>query len=105
MSVVREQPVLPVADSERYGAVKESIHSSFAAGQVAAFLKSLGRKKLRIRDFEAVLNARLLGASTADNYSRLRDSDRAQIRELYLALLEQVAPELRQKFFRLYAYY
>ena len=36
---------------------------------------------------------------------KLDNSDQGQIRELYLASLERVAPELREKFFRLYAYY
>ena len=105
MSTMYEQPVLPVADSRRYDAVKSSIESSFSTGRVAQFLKSLDRLKLRIRDFESVLNAGLLGASTASEYNQLGNSDQGQIREFYLAGLEKVAPELRQRFFRLYSYY
>ncbi len=69
------------------------------------FLKSVERAGLRIRDFEAVLKAGKLGASTAAEYGQLENVDQGQIREFYLASLEKVAPELRQKFFKLYAYY
>jgi len=36
---------------------------------------------------------------------KLGNADQGQIREFYLASLERVTPELRQKFFKLYAYY
>ncbi len=105
MSTTYEQPVLPVADERRFGAVKSSIESEFSTGRVVEFLKSLDRLKLRIRDFETVLNAGLLGASTASDYNQLGHSDQGQIREFYLASLEKVSSELRQRFFRLYSYY
>jgi hypothetical protein len=100
-----EQPVLPIADPQDFGAVKAAIETAFSAGRVAEFLKSLDRLKLRIRDFEVVLKKGAFGPAAAAEYSRLGNSDQGQIRELYLASLEKVAPELRQKFFRLYAYY
>ena len=105
MSTTYEQPALPVADPQAYGVVKSAIESSFSSGKVAGFLKSLERGKLRIRDFETVLRKGALGATTAGEYNRLGNADQGQIRELYLASLERVAPELRQKFFKLYAYY
>ena len=105
MSTTYEQPALPVADPQPYGVVKLAIESSFSSGKVADFLKSLERSKLRIRDFEAVLRKGALGATTAGEYNRLGNADQGQIREFYLASLERVAPELRQKFFKLYAYY
>jgi hypothetical protein len=100
-----EQPVLPVADSQRFDAVKTSVESAFSTGRVLEFLKSLDRLKLRIRDFESVLNAGLIGPSAASDYNQLGNGDQGQIREFYLASLEKVAPHLRQKFFRLYSYY
>jgi len=60
---------------------------------------------MRIRDFETVLAAGALGRDTEAEYRGLGDSDQGQIRELYLATLEKVAPELRAEFFRLYSYY
>ena len=105
MSSMYQQPVLPISDPQTFGAVKSAIESSFASGKVADFLKSLERSKLRIRDFETVLGKGVLGKATTAEYSRLDNSDQGQIRELYLASLERVAPELRDKFFKLYAYY
>jgi len=100
-----EQAVLPIADPETFATVKAAVESSFASGQVARFLKSVDQAKLRVRDFEDVLRKGLLGAATAGEYNRLPNGDQGQIREFYLAKLEKVAPELRQKFFKLYAYY
>ena len=105
MSSMYQQPVLPISDPQTFNAVKSAIEASFASGHVAEFLKSLERSKLRIRDFEDVLGKGNLGANAAAEYSRLGNADQGQIRELYLASLEQVAPELRDKFFKLYAYY
>ena len=105
MSSLYEQPVLPISDPQTFGAVKSAIESSFSSGHVAEFLKSLERSKLRIRDFEDVLGKGHLGPNTAAEYNRLGNADQGQIRELYLASLEHVAPELREKFLKLYAYY
>ena len=105
MSATYQQPVLPISDPQAFGVVKSAIESSFSSNGVADFLKSLERSKLRIRDFETVLGKGVLGEATAAQYSRLDNSDQGQIRELYLASLERVAPELREKFFKLYAYY
>ena len=105
MSTMYQQPVLPISDPQTFNAVKSAIESSFSAGHVAEFLQLLERSKLRIRDFEDVLAKGNLGANTAAEYRRLDNGDQGQIRELYLASLEHVAPELRERFFRLYAYY
>jgi hypothetical protein len=105
LSSMYQQPVLPISDPQTFNAVRGAIEASFSSGRVADFLKSLERSKLRIRDFEEVLGKGILGDNTAAEYSRLGDGDQGQIRELYLARLEQVAPELREKFFKLYAYY
>ena len=100
-----EQAVLPIFDPQTFGAVKTSVASSFEPARVAGFLKSVEQAKLRVRDFESVARKGLLGAAIAGEYSRLTFSDQGQIREFYLSQLERVAPELRQKFFKLYAYY
>jgi len=105
LSSMYQQPVLQISDPQIFGAVRTAIDSHFSSGQVPAFLRSLERSKLRIRDFETVLARGHLGAGTAAEYRKLGNSDQGQIRELYLASLERVAPELRGKFFKLYAYY
>ena len=100
-----EQPVLPIADPQPFHAVHSAIEAAFSSAKVAAFLKSLARQSLRIRDFEAVLARALLGDQTRAEYARLGNADQGQLREFYLASLEHIAPELRHRFFKLYAYY
>jgi len=105
LSALHEQAVIPVADPKGFGAVKSAIETAFSAGKVREFLRSLQRSKLRIRDFETVLAKGALGNNTENEYRQLGDSDQGQIRELYLATLEKVAPDLRAEFFKLYSYY
>ena len=104
-SALYERPPVAIADPGTFGSVREAIQDSFAAGNVDRFLKSLQRAGLRIREFEAVLRSGKLGASVAELYARLTDGDQGQIRELYLAALEKVELPLRDKYFKLYAYY
>jgi hypothetical protein len=47
----------------------------------------------------------LLGAETSAKYAALSDSDRGQIRERYLSMVERVDPAIRAKFLNVYAYY
>jgi hypothetical protein len=101
----QEQPVLPIADPQAFGVVHDAIARAYSASNVANFLRSLERGKVRIRQFEQVMSKGLLGSSAAESYARLENADQGQIREFYLASLERVAPELREKFFKLYAYY
>ena len=100
-----EQPVLPIADPQPFHAVHSAIEAAFSSAKVAAFLKSLARHSLRIREFEVVLAHGLLGENSRAEYSSLGNADQGQLREFYLASLERIAPELRQRFFKLYAYY
>ena len=99
------QPVLPIGDPPLFAAVRSAIEAAFANGRVELFFKSLDRKKIRIRNFEAVLTKGLLGPAIEGDYGKLANGDQGQIREFYLRSLEQVAPELRQRFPKLYAYY
>ncbi len=105
LSALHEQAVIPVADPEAFGAVRAAIETAFSPAKINDFLKSMARAGLRVRDFELVLRKGLLGAATTSEYDRLGNGDQGQIREFYLASLEKVAPELRAKFLKLYAYY
>ena len=105
MSTLHQQAVIPVADQQKFQAVRSAIETAFSPNKVREFLRNLERSRLRIRDFEAVLAKGILGASSAAEYGQLPPSDQGQIRELYLATLEQVAPDLRAEFFKLYSYY
>ncbi len=100
-----DQPILPILDPPGYGAVRTAIESAFSSSRVNDFLKSLERNGIRIRRFEQVLDKGLLGSAIKGEYARLGNGDQGQIREFYLASLERVPRELRNKFFKLYAYY
>ena len=100
-----QQATIPVSDPQTFGAVRSAIEATFAAAKVTDFLKSLDRARLRIRDFEVILGKGMLGPQAKGAYPQLGDGDQGMIRELYLAALEHVSPDLRQKFFKLYAYY
>ena len=105
LSALHEQAAIPVADPKAFGVVQSAIQTSFSSPRVKDFLKSVEKAGFRIRDFESVLRKGLLGGSTAAEYGRLVPSDQGMIRELYLASLEKVAPELRAQFRKIYAYY
>ena len=105
MGAMYQQAVLAVTDPATFGAVQGAIDQAFSAARVQQFFKSLQSGGLRVRDFEKVLTSGLLGAATEAEYAKLDNSDQGQIREHYLASLEKVDGELRDKFFKLYAYY
>jgi hypothetical protein len=100
-----EKPVLEVQDSASYDVVRSAIQSALSSSAAARFLKQLQAQRLRVRDFETVLVKGLLGQEAIAAYGRLSDLDRGQIRELYLESIEHVAPELRAKHLKAYAYY
>jgi hypothetical protein len=100
-----EQARIPVVDEKVFDQVRHAIESAFAEATVQAFLASVEGARLRIRDFEQVVQRGLLGSDAPGAYGRLNDSDRGQIRELYLHSLEQVPLRLRQKYLKLYSYY
>jgi len=100
-----ERPTMNIIDQPTFSAVKQAIEGCYAPGKVESFLKSLERGGLRIRNFEAALTTGKLGAETAAQYAKLDNADQGQIREFYLAKLEQVELPLRDKYFKLYAYY
>ena len=100
-----EQAMIPVQDQQRVSEVNAVLECTFATGSVAAFLKQVQSAGLRVRDFEGILSRGLLGETTPALYAALLDSDRGQVRERYLALVERVAPEHRAKFLKVYAYY
>ncbi len=100
-----QQAMIPIENPAVYEAVRSAIEASFVTPGVSKFLKHVEQAKLRVRNFEQVLEQGLLGDATKAGYARLGDSDRGQIRELYLRLVEQVAPETRGKYLKVYAYY
>jgi len=100
-----EQVPIAVRDEKGYAQLHALIDAAFDAHDVEVFLSRAVRFKLRIRDFEGILRRGLFGKDAAGLYQALPVSDQALTRERYLQLVEAVAPELRQRYLRTYAYY
>jgi len=105
MGEMFQQAALPVENPAVFEPVKTALEAIFAPPAVGRFLERVERAKLRVRDFEKIRDQRMLGEPVQSGYAQLGDSDRGQIRELYLRSVEQVAPELRKKYLKVYAYY
>jgi hypothetical protein len=104
-NALHEKALIPVADPTSFGVVRSAIEAAFSGTKVREFLRAVQRASLRIRDFEDVLHKGLLGKTVESAYTALGNGDQGQIRELYLASLEKVSPDLRGEFFKVYAYY
>jgi hypothetical protein len=100
-----EQAVLPIQDQKTFAEVHRALEEAFNPGHVGDFLRNVQRAKLRARQFEAVLANGLLGVETPAKYAALGDTDRGQMREQYLSMVEKVDPSIRAKFLKVYAYY
>ena len=100
-----EQAAIAVQDSDGYAQLHKLVDAAFDARDVEVFLSRAKRMKLRIRDYEAVVSRGLLGKDAPVLYKALPVSDQALTRERYLQLVEAVALELRQRYYKVYAYY
>src|SRR5215469_8409797 len=100
-----EQAAIAVQDEQGYAKFHALMDSIFDARDVEVFLNRVRRSGLRIRDFESVLRRGLLGKEAPGLYDALPVSDQGLTRERYLRLVEKVPVELRQRYFKAYAYY
>ncbi len=100
-----EQAAIAVQDMQGYAQLHARIDASFHPRDVEVFLDRLVRSKLRIRDFEGILKRGLLGKDAQAQFLALPVSDQALTRERYLRMVEAVPADLRQRYFKLYAYY
>ena len=100
-----EQAAIAVQDEQSYRKLHALIDAAFDQRDVDVLLSRVRRAGLRIRDYEAVLKRGLLGKEAAALYAALPVSDQALTRERYLRLVEKVPLELRQRYFKAYAYY
>jgi hypothetical protein len=105
MGKMFQQGLIPIQNPAVYEPVKAAVEAAFAPPSVRGFLQRVARAKLRVRAFEQVLEQGCLGEVAKSGYAQLSDSDRGQIRELYLSLVEQVPQDLRGNFLKIYAYY
>jgi len=100
-----EQATFPVQNEQTFKQLAARIDSAFAANRADLFLASVASRGLKVRQFEQVLDKGLLGKDSTTLYQALPVSDQAMIREKYLASIEKVPVELRQRFLKIYAYY
>jgi hypothetical protein len=100
-----EQAGIAVRDEKAYAQLHTLIDAAFDTRDVEVLLSRALRYKLRIRNFEGVLERGLLGKEANALYKALPVSDQGLTRERYLRLVEAVPLELRQRYFRAYAYY
>jgi len=100
-----EQAGISVRDEKGYAQLHQLIDAAFDPRDVEVFLDRAIRFKLRIRDFEGILKRGLLGKPAPELYKALPVSDQGLTRERYLRLVEAVPLELRQRYFKAYAYY
>ncbi len=100
-----EQAEIAVQDQQGYAKLHSLIDAAFDLRDVEVLLTRASRAKLRIRDYETVLKRGFLGKEAPALYAALPVSDQGLTRERYLRLVEAVPLELRQRYFRVYAYY
>jgi hypothetical protein len=107
-----EQATIKVEKEKEFEELKSAINRAFASESVQKYLKRVASAGLRIRDFDSVLAKGLLervgalaGQKAKDLYEELTITDRAQIKEFYLFKIEEVGPELRAKYQKIYQYY
>jgi hypothetical protein len=111
-----EQATIKIEKPQEFAKLQAAVELAFLPEKVQRFLKQLDRKGIRVREFDAVLSARVLedvvGGSAAKSdlsawqlYQALPLSDQAQMREFYLSKLETVGTALRHRFKKLYQYY
>jgi hypothetical protein len=100
-----EQTAIAVRDEQGYERLHALIDTAFDARDVEVFLNRVTKSRLRIRDYESVLRRGLLSEEAIALYVELPVSDQGLTRERYLRLVEKVPMELRQRYFKAYAYY
>ena len=100
-----EQAGIAIQDELGYSKLHALIDVAFDSRDVEVFLTRVSKSKLRIRDYEGILRKGFLGKDAVGLYQALPVSDQGLTRERYLRLVEAVPLELRQRYFRVYAYY
>jgi ribulose bisphosphate carboxylase small subunit len=110
-----EQATIKIEKQQEFSKLQAAVEQAFLPEKLERTLKQLDRKGIRVRDFDAILSARVLEGvlgrpansdlNAAQLYQALPVSDQAQMREFYLSKLEGVDIALRHKFKKLYQYY
>jgi hypothetical protein len=107
-----EQAAIKIEREKEFEELKAAINRAFAPESVQKYLKRVASAGIRIRDFDSALAKRVLeqvgaisGQKARDLYEALTITDRAQMKEFYLSKIEEVGPELRAKYQKIYQYY
>ena len=107
-----EQATIKVEKEKEFEELKAAINRAFAPEMVEKYLKRVASAGIRIRDFDSVLSKAVLekvgalaGPKAKDLYAALTLTDQAQMKEFYLFKIEEVGPELRAKYQKIYQYY
>jgi len=100
-----EQAAIAVQDQQGYNQLHALLDAAFDARDVEVFLNKVRRSGLRVRDYETILKKGFLGKDAIQLYAALPVSDQGLTRERYLRLVEAVPEELRQRYYKAYAYY
>jgi hypothetical protein len=100
-----EQAGIAVQDEQGYAKLHALIDAAFDPRNVEVLLNRVTRARLRVRNYEEVLKRGFLGREAQAHYNALPVSDQGLTRERYLRLVEEVQPELRQRYLKAYAYY
>ena len=107
-----EQATIKVEKEKEFGELKGAINRAFAPESVQKYLKRVASAGIRVRDFDSVLAKGILeqvgsltGSRAKDLYLALTLTDQAQMKEFYLSRIEEVGPDLRAKFQKIYQYY
>ena len=110
-----EQAVIKVEKENEFAELKGAIERTLVAGSVEKFLKRMESRRIRIRNFDGVLDHQVIesvdggwkqaGKTAKGLYEALTLSDQGQMREFYLSKIEQVDATLRHKFHKIYQYY
>jgi hypothetical protein len=110
-----QQAAVKVEREAEFEELKGALRRAFSPEKVEQFLKQVRSGGLRVRDLDGLLAKRVFekldetwaksGNSGQSLYQALTPADQGQIREFYLSQVEEVKPELRTKFQKLYRYY
>jgi len=107
-----EQAAIRVENESAFAQFRSALDQVFAAERITQYLKKLSGQNIRIRELDAILAAGTIDVVagirlgvTRGLYQGMTVSDQAQVRELYLSKIEEVKPDLRTKFNKLFRYY
>jgi hypothetical protein len=106
-----QQAQIQIEKQQEYQQLRSAIERAIAPEAAAEFLKQVKRAGLKVRNFEGVLNAKVLdrcdrtlaaGPSARELYETLGLPEQSLIREFYLERIEQISGPEREKYRQLY---